>query len=64
MGQKEKLMPKNPFQRPQPINHSHNVPRHGQQQQQPRKLQVKPRVSTEKSGLPPLEKLLGSEQRH
>lgn len=56
-------MPKNPFQRPQPITHNHNVPRHGQQQHQPQKLHAKPRVSTEKPGLPPLEKLLNSEQR-
>ena len=57
-------MPKNPFQRPQPINHSHNVPRHGQQQHLPQKLQTKPRQQSEKTGLPPLEKLLnGNQQR-
>lgn len=57
-------MPKNQFQRPQPINHSNNVPRHGQQQPQPQKLQVKPKLPAKTSGLPPLEKLLGSERYH
>ncbi|MBN9332279.1 hypothetical protein [Devosia sp.] len=57
-------MPKNPFQRPQPINHSHNVPRHGQQQHLPQKLQTKPKQQGAKSGLPPLEKLLSGDRQH
>jgi len=57
-------MPKNQFQRPQPINHSNNVPRHGLQPPQPQKLQAKPVLPANKTGLPSLEKLLNSEQRH
>lgn len=58
-------MPKNPFQRPQPINHSHNVPRHGQQQPQPpRRLSGKDVLKTPPSGLPPLEQLLDEDKRH
>lgn len=57
-------MPKNPFQRPQPINHNHNVPRHGSQQQQPPKLQPKPRIEAGKPVLPSLEKLLNSAERN
>jgi hypothetical protein len=64
LGRKEKLMPKNQFQRPQPINHNHNVPRHGQQQNQPQKLQTKPKASPEKSDLPPLQRLLSGAPRH
>jgi hypothetical protein len=63
-GEKDKLMPKNQFQRPQPINHSNNVPRHGLQPPQPQKLQAKPVLPANKTGLPSLEKLLNSEQRH
>lgn len=57
-------MPKNQFQRPQPINPSHNVPRHGHQPPPPPKLQVKSNVPAKEPGLPPLEKLLGSEKHH
>lgn len=58
-------MPKNPFQRPQPINPAHNVPRHGQQPPQPAKLQAKLKAQVKQpAGLPSLEKLLGGEQRH
>lgn len=57
-------MPKNPFQRPQPITPSHNVPRHGLQQPQPQKLQAKSKVPAKKPGLPPLQKLLGNQQHH
>jgi len=57
-------MPKNQFQRPLPINHSHNVPRHGQQPPQPQKLQAKSTTPAKNTGLPSLEKLLNSEQRH
>ena len=58
-------MPKNPFQRPQPINHANNVPRHGQQPPQPLKLQAKRKAQVKQpAGLPSLEKLLHNEQRH
>jgi hypothetical protein len=57
-------MPKNQFQRPQPINHAHNVPRHGQPQPQPQKLQTKPKLPIKTPGLPPLEKLLDNERDH
>lgn len=55
-------MPKNPFQRPQPINRNHNVPRHGQPQQQPARLPIKPKVQEERAGPPPLEKLFGNKK--
>jgi hypothetical protein len=56
-------MPKNPFQRPQPINHNHNVPRHGTQQQRP-PVKVGAKVAVpEKPGLPALEKLLGKDRQ-
>ncbi|WP_156385897.1 hypothetical protein [Devosia sp. Root685] len=57
-------MPKNQFQRPQPINHAHNVPRHGQQPPQPQKLQPKAKAPAKTPGLPPLEKLLDGKQHH
>ncbi|MET0439219.1 MAG: hypothetical protein ABW043_17170 [Devosia sp.] len=57
-------MPKNQFQRPQPINHAHNVPRHGQQLPQPQKLPVKSMAPAKKTGLPSLEKLLGGQHHH
>jgi len=57
-------MPKNPFQRPQPINHTHNVPRHGTQQARP-PVKVTPKTAAaEKPSLPPLDKLLQGEQRN
>lgn len=57
-------MPKNQFQRPQPINHTNNVPRHGQHQPQPQKLQAKAKAQASKPGFPSLEKLLGAQQHH
>lgn len=56
-------MPKNPFQRPQPINPSRNVPRHGLQQHQPPKLQPKSQIEVRKPTLPSLEKLLNGDER-
>ena len=58
-------MPKNQFQRPQPIKHAHNVPRHGlQQAAPPKKLPAKATGKSDKPDLPPLEKLLQSQHRH
>jgi len=56
-------MPKNPFQRPQPINHKHNVPRHGLQQPVPPLKAAKAKAQAPQPALPPLDKLLGSAQR-
>lgn len=57
-------MPKNPFQRPQHINHTQNVPRHGKPVQAlPRKGQVKATFAPPAAPLPPLEQLLHSDKR-
>ncbi len=57
-------MPKNPFQRPQPINHTRNVPRHGKPVQAlPKKGAAKATIATPAPALPPLEELLHSDKR-
>ncbi|WP_156352222.1 hypothetical protein [Devosia sp. Leaf64] len=58
-------MPKNQFQRPQPINHTHNVPRHGQQQPRPpQRPSSKTSAQTPPTGLPSLGQLLHTDKRH
>lgn len=57
-------MPKNMFQRPQPINHNRNVPRHGTQQGQLPAKAAKPAEASVKPALPSLEKLLHKGTRH
>lgn len=57
-------MPKNAFQRPQPINHSHNVPRHGQAPKPPQKLASKVKAPVIPAPLPSLDTLLGNHKRH
>ncbi|MDV3250124.1 hypothetical protein DevBK_02135 [Devosia sp. BK] len=56
-------MPKNQFQRPQPINHTRNVPRHGQQQP-PQRPSSKTSMQTPPSGLPSLGQLLHTDKHH
>lgn len=53
-------MPKNMFQRPVPVTHTHNVPRHGaplpgKKQEMPKALKPKPEAAIT---LPPLGALL------
>lgn len=57
-------MPKNAFQRPQPINHSHNVPRHGQAPKPPQKLASKVKAPVIPAPLPSLDTLLSNHKRH
>lgn len=54
-------MPKNPFQRPQPINHSHKVPRHGLQKPQPPQRPPSKGPAPAVPALPSLETLLKNE---
>lgn len=51
-------MPRNPFQRPVPVRHDHNVPRHGKPQMPPAKTGAKPAIKTPADNLPPLAALL------
>lgn len=50
-------MPKNQFQRPTPVNHNHQVPRHGKPVP-PASKATRPVASKQKEPLPPLEVLL------
>lgn len=47
-------MPKNQFQRPLTINHTHKVPRHGKPQPAVAKPGAKPLARTPAGNLPPL----------
>lgn len=52
-------MPKNTFQRPQPVNHDHKVPRHGKQAGVPAPAKRGERGPAEPAAaLPPLDLLL------
>lgn len=51
-------MPKNQFQRPTPIVHGHQVPRHGKAQPTPAKRAAKPLAKAPLANLPPLAALL------
>ncbi|MBJ3783368.1 hypothetical protein [Devosia sediminis] len=53
-------MPKNQFQRPAPVKHTNQVPRHGKPLPQ-RKVEARSKVATERDGapLPSLHALLG-----
>jgi len=50
-------MPKNQFQRPLPVKHTKNVPRHGQPVPPPAKATAKP-AKAPAASLPPLAALL------
>ncbi|MHA6297369.1 hypothetical protein [Devosia sp. CAU 1758] len=51
-------MPKNQFQRPLPVNHTHQVPRHGKAPPPVVKPGGKPPLKTPAATLPPLAALL------
>jgi hypothetical protein len=51
-------MPKNQFQRPAPVKHTRNVPRHGAPQPGPAKGAAKPQNKAPAAGLPPLSALM------
>lgn len=53
-------MPKNQFQRPTPINHSHQVPRHGKPQPPQSRAAAKPLAKAPAASLPPLAALLAA----
>jgi hypothetical protein len=56
-------MPRNPFQRPVPVTHNHNVPRHGAPIPV-RKPEMKKLTQSKQDGpaLPPLEELLARDK--
>ena len=51
-------MPKNQFQRPAPVKHIHNVPRHGTPSPVPPRGNGKPAAKAVPAGLPSLSSLL------
>ena len=51
-------MPKNQFQRPTPVNHGHQVPRHGKPLPPQAKGATKPLTKAPLANLPPLAALL------
>jgi hypothetical protein len=57
-------MPKNQFQRPLPVNHTHKVPRHGKTQPPLPKSGAKTLVKEHSASLPPLSELLGPKGKH
>ncbi len=56
-------MPKNQFQRPLPVQHTSNVPRHGKQHLAPAKPSAKPVLKAPVANLPPLAALLEAAPR-
>jgi hypothetical protein len=57
-GGKGYLVPKNQFQRPLPVKHTHNVPRHGKPLPPQAKADGKPVGKELPASLPPLSALL------
>lgn len=57
-------MPKNQFQRPLPVNHSHKVPRHGKPLPPANKPAAQAVSKAPEAALPPLEALLKTEVKH
>lgn len=56
-------MPKNQFQRPLPVQHTANVPRHGKAQPAFAKAGTKPALKAPAANLPPLAALLETAPR-
>ncbi len=56
-------MPKNQFQRPLPIQHNGNVPRHGKQQRPFIKPGTKPALKAPAASVPRLDALLETARR-
>lgn len=56
-------MPKNQFQRPLPVNHNRQVPRHGKPLPPQSKAAAKPLTKVSEASLPPLEALLAKTNR-
>jgi len=62
-GGKDNLMPKNQFQRPLPVKHTANVPRHGKPQPPFARPSGKAAVKAPAAHLPPLAALLETAPR-
>lgn len=56
-------MPKNQFQRPAPVQHTQNVPRHGKPLPPPAKVAAKAPTRAVSAGLPPLSVQLETQDR-